>query len=96
MPTSPSSGSITSPVPDTMKVDSASATASSASSRRSTRSVRQSLASSTAARGEVAAVLLELRLEPLEEREGVGGGAREAGQDPVVVASGAPCARCPS
>src|SRR5512138_156577 len=46
----PSSGSISSPVPDTMKPLSLSATMSSASSRRSTRSLRQSLASSTAAR----------------------------------------------
>src|SRR5581483_11009823 len=51
MPTSPSSGSITSPVPERMNVASASATASSASRRRSTRSMRHSLASSTAARG---------------------------------------------
>src|SRR5258706_4721320 len=51
IPTRPSSGSITSPVPDTMKLASASATARSASSRRSTRSMRHSLASSTAARG---------------------------------------------
>src|SRR6266851_3025033 len=50
IPTRPSSGSITSPVPDTLKLDSASATASRASSRRSTRSMRHSLASSTAAR----------------------------------------------
>ena len=33
----------------------------------------------------VAAVLLELRLEAGEEREGVGGGAGEAGQDLVVI-----------
>src|SRR5262247_3218001 len=51
MPMSPSSGSITSPVPDTMNEASRSATARRASSRRSTRSIRQSLASSTAARG---------------------------------------------
>src|SRR6185503_13021047 len=53
IPTRPSSGSITSPVPDTMKLASASATARSASSRRSTRSMRHSLASSTAARGKL-------------------------------------------
>ena len=34
---------------------------------------------------QVAAVLLELGLEAREEREGVGGRAREAGQDAVVV-----------
>src|SRR5688572_23463797 len=48
--TSPSSGSITSPVPDTISEVSLSATASSASSLPKRRSVRQSLASSTAAR----------------------------------------------
>src|SRR5262249_32841349 len=42
---------MTSPVPETMNDASRSATARSASSRRSTRSIRQSLASSTAARG---------------------------------------------
>ena len=46
----PSSGSISSPVPEMMKPCSLSATMSSASSRRSTRSLRQSFASSTAAR----------------------------------------------
>src|SRR5437773_2213039 len=51
IPIRPSSGSMTSPVPDTISEWSRSATARSASSRRSTRSVRQSLASSTAARG---------------------------------------------
>src|SRR5215467_14286542 len=50
MPIRPSSGSMTSPVPETMNECSRSATARSASSRRSTRSERQSLASSTAAR----------------------------------------------
>src|SRR6266545_635181 len=45
----PSSGSITSPVPETINECSLSAMASSASSRRSARSIRQSLASSTAA-----------------------------------------------
>jgi hypothetical protein len=34
---------------------------------------------------EVAAVLLELGLEAGEEREGVGGGARKAGEDLVVI-----------
>src|SRR5690606_10558001 len=35
--------------------------------------------------GDVAAVALELALEPLEERERVGGGAGEAGQQRAVV-----------
>src|SRR5690606_26130819 len=48
--TRPSSGSITSPVPETTSEVSASATTSSASSFPKRRSVRQSLASSTAAR----------------------------------------------
>ena len=61
-----------------------SATISIASSRRSTRSVRQSCQLHRRAL-EVAAVLLELRLESREEGEGVGGGAGEAGQDPAVV-----------
>ena len=55
--------------------------------------VRQSLASSTAARREVAAVLLELRLEPLEERERVGRGAGEARPGPGRDRACAPCAR---
>src|SRR5438445_3618632 len=46
----PSSGSITSPVPETINECSWSAMASSASSRRNARSIRQSFASSTAAR----------------------------------------------
>src|SRR5439155_3807049 len=46
----PSSGSITSPVPETISECSRSAMASSASSRRNARSIRQSFASSTAAR----------------------------------------------
>jgi hypothetical protein len=62
-----------------------SAIASIASRRRSIRSVRQSLASSTAERMQVALVLLELGLEALEQRERVGGGAREAREDPVLV-----------
>src|SRR5256886_5013629 len=50
MPMSPSSGSMTSPLPEMMNECSPSATARSASSRRRTPSVRQSLATSTAAR----------------------------------------------
>src|SRR6266550_3755051 len=50
MAATPSSGSTTSPVPDRISVRSLSATTRSASSRRRNRSVRQSLASSTAAR----------------------------------------------
>src|SRR5256712_3030601 len=50
MPMRPSSGSITSPLPEMMNECSRSATARSASSLRRTRSVRQSLATSTAAR----------------------------------------------
>src|SRR5207247_93277 len=50
MPMSPSSGSMTSPLPEMINECSPSATARSASSRRRTRSVRQSLATSTAAR----------------------------------------------
>ena len=45
---------------------------------------------------QVALVLLELGLEALEQREGVGRAAGEAGEHLVVVAAGAPCARCPS
>src|SRR6185436_166530 len=48
--TTPSSGSIKSPVPESRKVDDVSATMSIASSRRRMRSLRQSLASSTADR----------------------------------------------
>ena len=47
IPTMPSSGSITSPVPDKRKVDDWSATTSMASRRLRMRSVRQSLANST-------------------------------------------------
>src|SRR5256712_472726 len=50
MPMRPSSGSITSPLPEMMNECSRSATARSASSLRRTRSVRQALAPSTAAR----------------------------------------------
>ena len=44
---------------------------------------------------QVALVLLELGLEALEQGEGVGGGAGEAGQHLVVVERAAPCARVP-
>ena len=47
--------------------------------------MRQSLASSIAERTQVALVLLELGLEALEQGEGVGGRAGEAGQHLVVV-----------
>ena len=40
--------------------------------------MRQSLASSTAARGELAGILLELGFQPLEQSESVGGGAGKA------------------
>ena len=85
MPTSPSSGSITSPVPDRMKVDSASAT-DEQRLQPPQHPVRAPLLGQLH-RGarEVAAVLLELGLEALEEGEGVGGGAGEAGQHLVVV-----------
>ena len=81
----PCSGSSTSPLPVMISEASRSATASMASSRRSTRSVRQSLVSSMAARSQVALVLLELGLEALEQREGVGRGAGKAGQHLVAV-----------
>ena len=88
----PSSGSITSPVPLMISEVSLSATASSASSLPRRRSVRQSLASSTAARVQLA-VLLELGLEQLEQREGIGGGAGETGQHLAVAAEPAHLAR---
>ena len=56
---------------------SASATTSIASSRRSARSVRHSFASSTAARRSGLRCSLELVLEPLEQRDAVGGRAGE-------------------
>ena len=68
----------TSPVPDTSRRSSGSASSSTASRRRSTRSLRQSWASSTAALHQLAARLLELRLEAVEERQRVGRAAREA------------------
>ena len=80
----PCSGSSTSPLPVSTSVCSASATISMASRRRSTRSVRQSRVSSTAARIRLP-WCFELGLEALLQREGVGGGAGEAGQDLVVV-----------
>jgi hypothetical protein len=49
---------MTSPLPDSISVRSRSATRIIASSRRSARSVRQSLASSTAARNELLVVFL--------------------------------------
>ncbi len=82
----PSSGSITSPVPLMISEVSLSATASSASSLPRRRSVRQSLASSTAARMQLA-VLLELGFEQFEQGEGIGRGAGETGQHLAVAPS---------
>ena len=62
-----------------------SATASIASRRRRMRSVRQSLAQLHRRAHQVALVLVELRLEALEQREGIGGAAGEAGEDAVLV-----------
>ena len=45
--------------------------------------------------GEVAE-LLELALEALEQREGIGRAAGEAGERPCRWPGGAPCGRCPS
>ena len=81
----PCSGSSTSPLPVMISEASRSATASIASRRRSTRSVRQSLVELDRGAQQMALVLLELGLEALEQREGVGGGAGEAGQHAVVV-----------
>ena len=58
-----------------------SATIISASRLRRYLSVRQSLASSTAARMQLAIILLELPFQPLEQGEGVGGRAGEAADD---------------
>ena len=81
----PSSGSSTSPLPVMISDAVRSATASIASSRRSTRSERQSFASSTAERVEMALVLVELAFEALEQRERVGGRAGEAGQHAILM-----------
>ena len=70
---------------DDQQSGSASATTSSASSRRRARSVRQSLASSTAAREQVPSEVLELAFESLKQGEGVGGGAGEPGDHLAVV-----------
>ena len=83
--TMPCSGSSTSPVPVMMSDALRSATASIASSRRRMRSERQSFASSTAERARLALVLLELRLEALEQRERVGGRPGKAGEHAIVV-----------
>ena len=84
-PRCPSSGSMRSPLPDSRNVAFLSSTTSIASRRRRMRSLRQSLASSTADALEIAAILLELRLEAREQRERIGGRAGEAGQDAIVV-----------
>ena len=58
--------------------------------------MRQSLASSMAARGDVALEVLELRLEALEEGEGVGGAPAKPGEHLAVVAAGGLAWRRPS
>ena len=59
--------------------------ASSASRWRSMRSVRHSLPVPQRERGEIAAVLFELGFKAREQREGIGGGAGETGDDFAVV-----------
>ena len=85
MAATPSSGSITSPLPLTRYVLLVSATSSSASRCRSTRSVRHSLASSTTERGRLPLNCSSFCFEAREEREGVGGGAGKSRQNLVVV-----------
>ena len=80
----PSSGSITSPLPESRNVDFASATISSASRWRSERSVRHSLASSTAAARQIAVIFLQLVFEAREKRKRVGRAAGKSGEDLVV------------
>ena len=80
----PSLGWITSPEPVKSRLCRASTTTSTASSRRSIRSVRQSLASSVAARGTLFGIILELPLEPLEQGKPVGRRAGEADQHLAV------------
>ena len=90
------SGSITSPLPEIdERVRRRRRRSSSASRRRRLRSVRQSLASSIAARVRLP-YCCELALEALEQREGVGGAAGEAGEHLALRAGAAPCGRCPS
>jgi len=67
MASRPCSGSSTSPLPVMMSEDSRSAIASIASRRRSMRSVRQSLGELHGGAQQVPLVLVELRLEALEE-----------------------------
>src|SRR4029453_14649732 len=100
MPITPASGSSTSPVPVSTNDTCASATIIMASSRRRYRSVRQSLASSTPARGgpclggcargggELPRIFLEFPFEPLEQREGVRRGAGKP-SDHVALAQAA-------
>src|SRR5262249_13286708 len=86
-----SSGSITSPLPDTMNELLRSATHRSASRRRKLRSLRQSVPSCVGARGRLAggagevAVRLDFGSEALEQRECVRGAAGESGQDLALV-----------
>ena len=81
----PSSGSITSPLPLSRKVCFASVTISKASSCRSILSVRQSFASSTAARPRLPAYCSSLVSKAGKEREGVRSRSRKARQDFVLV-----------
>ena len=74
----PASGSSTSPVPVSTSDTSLSATIIIASSRRRKRSVRQSLASSTAARVSWPGYCSSFDFQPLEQGEGVGRGAGKA------------------
>ena len=76
---------MTSPLPEMIREVAWSATTSSASRRRSIRSVRQSLASSTAARVRLPLCFSSLAFEALEQREGVGGAAGETGEHLVLI-----------
>src|SRR5262249_44182850 len=82
MAQTPSSGSMTSPVPETISELSRSATTRSASKRRSRRSVRQSFESSTAARRRFPFTDCSFASK---RSKSVGAGAGEAREDAVVV-----------